>query len=83
VTVVALIAALLFSLPFLFVLVRRPVLRRLAVRNAMRRPREAALVIVGAMLGAAIITGSFVVGDTLNRSTRSSPTRTSAPSTRS
>jgi putative ABC transport system permease protein len=67
---VALVAALLVSLPFLFVLGRRPVLRRLAVRNAGRRPREAALVIVGSMLGAAIITGSFVVGDTLNRSTR-------------
>lgn len=66
----ALIAATCLSLPFLFVLVRRPVLRRLAIRNALRRPREAALVIVGSMLGAAIITGSFVVGDTLDRSTR-------------
>jgi hypothetical protein len=36
---VALLAALLLSLPFIFVLVRRPVLRRLAVRNAIRRPR--------------------------------------------
>ncbi len=68
--IVALAAALLLSLPFLYVLVRRPVLRRLALRNAMRRPREAALVVVGAMLGAAIITGSFVVGDTLDSSTR-------------
>ncbi len=67
---VALAAALLLSLPFVYVLVRRPVLRRLALRNAIRRPREAALVVVGAMLGAAIITGSFVVGDTLDRSTR-------------
>ncbi len=32
------------SLPFLFVLVRKPVLRRLALRNATRRPRETALV---------------------------------------
>ncbi len=67
---VALIAALALSLPFLFVLVRRPVLRRLAIRNAARRPREAALVVLGSMLGAAIITGSFVVGDTLDMSTR-------------
>jgi putative ABC transport system permease protein len=66
----ALIAALLLSLPFLYVLLRRPVLRRLAIRNALRRPREAALVVAGSMLGAAIITGSFVVGDTLNASTR-------------
>ncbi len=67
---VALAAACLLSLPFLYVLLRRPVLRRLAIRNAVRRPREAALVVVGSMLGAAIITGSFVVGDTLDRSTR-------------
>ena len=66
----SLIAAFVLSLPFLYVLVRRPVLRRLAIRNPMRRPREAALVVVGSMLGAAIITGSFVVGDTLDRSTR-------------
>jgi putative ABC transport system permease protein len=70
VATVALVAALLLSLPFLYVLVRQPVLRRLALRNAVRRPREAALVVAGAMLGAAIITGSFVVGDTLDRSTR-------------
>ena len=65
---VVLVAAL--SLPFLFVLARRPVLRRLAVRNAVRRPREAALVVLGSLLGAAIITGSFVVGDTINASIR-------------
>jgi putative ABC transport system permease protein len=67
---VALALSLLVSLPFLFVLLRRPVLRRLAVRNAVRRPREALLVVVGSMLGAAIITGSFVVGDAMNASIR-------------
>jgi putative ABC transport system permease protein len=67
---VALLLSLLVSLPFLFVLVRRPVLRRMAVRNAVRRPREALLVVVGSMLGAAIITGSFVVGDAMNASIR-------------
>jgi putative ABC transport system permease protein len=67
---VALAAALLLSLPFLFVLARRPVLRRLALRNAARRPREALLVVVGSMMGAAIITGSLVVGDTLSGSIR-------------
>src|SRR2546423_11622423 len=79
------IVVALVSLPFLFVLARRPVLRRLALRNAVRRPRETALVILGSLLGTAIMTGSFVVGDTFNasirrtahtqlvRSTRSSP----------
>src|SRR5260221_7259834 len=60
----------LLSLPFLFVLVRKPVLRRLAVRNASRRPRETALVILGSLLGTAIITGSLIVGDTLGSSIR-------------
>ncbi len=58
------------SVPFLYVLVRSPVLRRLAVRNSLRRPRETALVLVGSMLGTAIITGSFIVGDTLDASIR-------------
>jgi len=66
----ALVLVLLLSLPFLWVLARRPVLRRLAVRNALRRPREAALVVLGSLLGAAIITGSMVVGDTMNASIR-------------
>ena len=58
------------SIPFLFVLARKPVLRRLAVRNAVRRPRETALVVLGSLLGTAIMTGSFVVGDTFNSSIR-------------
>jgi putative ABC transport system permease protein len=44
--------------------------RRLATRHATRRPVEALLVVVGSLLGTAIITGSFVVGDTINRSIR-------------
>jgi putative ABC transport system permease protein len=59
-----------FSLPFLYLLLRRPVLRRLAFRNATRRPRETALVLLGSLLGTAIITGSLVVGDTLGQSFR-------------
>ena len=62
----------LLSLPFLFVLVARPVERRLAFRYPLRRPIEALLVILGCLLGTAIITGSLVVGDTLDRSIRAS-----------
>jgi putative ABC transport system permease protein len=65
-----LLIALLVATPFLFILARRPILRRLAVRNAARRPREALLVILGSLLGAAIITGSAVVGDTMDASIR-------------
>src|SRR5438105_3405107 len=49
----------------------KPVLRRLAIRNAIRRPREAVLIVLGSLLGTAIITGSFIVGDTLTSSIRS------------
>ena len=54
----------------LYQMVRRPMLRRLAVRNALRRRGETMLVIAGSLLGTAIITGSFVVGDTLDSSIR-------------
>jgi putative ABC transport system permease protein len=52
----------------LYQALRRPLLRRLAVRDASRRPRETALVIAGSLLGTALITGSFIVGDTLDSS---------------
>src|SRR3954447_16022704 len=54
----------------LFDAVRRPSLRRLAVRNIVRRPGEAALVVLGSMLGTAIICTSFIVGDTFGQSVR-------------
>lgn len=76
---VALVAAgvlpvpvLVLSLPFLFLVAAKPVLRRLALRNAVRRPKETALVLLGALLGTAIITGSAIVGDTLTASIRRS-----------
>ncbi|MGQ0825589.1 MAG: ABC transporter permease [Actinomycetota bacterium] len=64
------ILVLVLSLPFLYLLVRAPILRRLALRNAVRRPRESLLVIAGSLLGTAIMTGSFVVGDTFDASIR-------------
>lgn len=67
-----LVVALVVSLPFLFVLAARPIQRRIAVRNAVRRPVEALLVIAGTLLGTAIITGSLIVGDTIDRSIRAS-----------
>ncbi len=63
-------AAIVLSLPFFYMLVRKPILRRLALRNSARRPRETFLVILGALLGTAIITSSYVVGDTLRSSIR-------------
>jgi putative ABC transport system permease protein len=63
-----LLLALLASIPFVLVLLVEPVLRRTAWRNAVLRPREAILVAIGSLLGAAIITGSFVIGDTFDNS---------------
>jgi putative ABC transport system permease protein len=68
---VAIVLAIALSLPFVAVLVGWPLLRRLAVRNTRRRPVEALLVIGGSLLGTAIITGSLIVGNTINRSIRS------------
>ncbi len=62
------IVALVLSVPFIYILATKPVLRRLAVRNAIRRPRETMLVIAGSLLGTALMTASFVVGDTLTAS---------------
>lgn len=54
----------------LFDLAARPTFRRLALRNIARRKGEAVLVVLGSLLGTAIITASFVVGDTLDASIR-------------
>lgn len=57
--------------PFLvFDAVRRPTIRRLAIRNIVRRPGEAALVVAGAMLATALITASFIIGDSFGASIR-------------
>ncbi len=66
----AIAVVLILSLPFVVVLLTRPVDRRLALRYPRRRPIEALLVVLGALLGTGIITGSLVVGDTIDRSIR-------------
>src|SRR5262245_23630133 len=63
--------ALLAAAGFMtFDFLRRRNLRRMALRNMVRRPTEAVLVVVGAALGTAIITSAFVVGDTFDASIR-------------
>lgn len=62
----ALVAALL--LPLLTAVLRERSLATLARRNTRRRRGEAVLVVAGAMLGTAIITSSFVVGDIVDGS---------------
>jgi len=53
-----------------YIAVRRPFLRKLALRQIARRRGEAALVVGGSVLGTAIIIGSLIVGDTLNFSVK-------------
>ncbi len=54
--VVAILAVTVFDL------YRRPTFRRLAFRNALRRKNEAMLVVLGSLLGTAIVTSAFAVG---------------------
>ncbi len=60
----------IFVLVSLVDAIRRPTIRRLALRNVTRRRSEAALVMLGSLLGTAIITAAFIVGDTLGASFR-------------
>ena len=53
-----------------YIAVRRPFLRKLAMRQVARRRGEATLVVAGSVLGTAIIIGSLIVGDTLNFSVK-------------
>ncbi len=70
--VTAAVVVAVVSIPFVAVLLFRPVPRRLALRYPRRRPVEAALVVLGSTLGTGIITGSLIVGDTVDRSIRAS-----------
>jgi len=62
-----------------FLLARGPVLRKLAARQISRRLSEATLVVIGSTLGTAIIVGSLIVGDTLNRSVKQDAYRSLGP----
>ena len=67
--VLAVIAALV-ALPAAVDLARRADLRRIAVRNIVRRPTESLLIVVGSALGTAIIVAALMVGDTFDNSIR-------------
>ena len=66
----ALLIVLALLIPVAYDLVRRGSFRRLAFGNVTRRKHEASLVVLGSMLGTAIIVASFVVGDTIGGSLR-------------
>jgi len=70
ITIVVLVIAALLALPAALNLARRPDLRRMGVRNIVRRPVESILIIVGSALGTAIIVAALMVGDTFDHSIR-------------
>src|SRR5947208_3573400 len=53
---------------------RNRVFLRLGIRNARRRPGRSTLIVVGLMLGTAIITAALATGDTMSQTIRSSAT---------
>ena len=75
-TVPLLVVLLLATVTLAWPALRLPVARRLAMRQVVRRLTEGLLVVAGATLGAAIIVGSLVVGDTLGFSVRQTAYRT-------
>ena len=70
VVLVATLAAALVSVAV--VALRNRVFLRLGIRNAERRPGRSALIVVGLMLGTAIIAAALATGDTMTQTIRSS-----------
>jgi putative ABC transport system permease protein len=60
--------AVALGLGVLVTTLRDPLVRRIGLRNVRRRPREAALVMLGCILGTGVIVGNLSVGDTLTAS---------------
>ncbi|MFV1991580.1 MAG: hypothetical protein ACC652_12655, partial [Acidimicrobiales bacterium] len=67
-TVILTVPVLVGLLVSLGTFVFRPTLRKMATRHLLRRPTETGLVILGAMLGTAIIASSFLISNTVNSS---------------
>lgn len=58
-----LVVALVVTVGVVGSMLRRPALRRLGLRNVSRRKGNTALVVVGSMVGTALISGSLVLND--------------------
>jgi len=68
---VVLVGTLVATVGTLAVLaLRNRILLKLAVRSATRRPGRSALIVVGLMLGTAIIAAALTTGDTMNHTVR-------------
>ncbi len=71
ITIAAAVLIVLLGLGIGRTLIGRPALARLALGNVARRRGESALVIGGSMLATALITGSFLIGESFGTSIRS------------
>src|SRR5581483_8290779 len=65
------LASVAIVLGLLGVVLRRPVLWRLGLRNVPRRPGSSALVVAGLALGTAVVTSALFTGDTMTYTVRS------------
>lgn len=67
--ITAVVAALALAVTFLVAvsMLRHPVLRRMSMRNFGRRKGNTVLVILGSMVGTAMIAGSLVLNDSVER----------------
>jgi putative ABC transport system permease protein len=63
-------AAGVLSVLIAYLAARRPILFRMAIRNAARRPRQTLTVIAGLMIGTAIISSALVAGDSAGSAIR-------------
>ena len=74
---IALVLGVWFGIigPFLsYIAIRDNVLVRMALRNVMRRPLRAILIVIGLMLATAIISSSFTTGDSITYSIKRNAT---------
>jgi putative ABC transport system permease protein len=60
-------AALLVTAAVIFSMLRRPALRRMGLRNLTRRKWNTVLVVLGSMVGTALISGSLILNDSTGR----------------
>ncbi|HZR98977.1 MAG TPA: FtsX-like permease family protein [Chloroflexota bacterium] len=65
------LASVAIVLGLLGVVLRRPVLWRLGLRNVPRRPGSSLLVVAGLALGTAVVTSALFTGDTMTYTVRS------------
>lgn len=60
-------AALLVTAAVIFSMLRQPTLRRIGLRNVTRRKWNTVLVVLGSMVGTALISGSLILNDSVGR----------------